>query len=161
MKARKQDFTVRMFEGKDLNRVIYINGVCLPEHYSNYFYIDIHERFPETFLVAEKDGDVIGYIMCRVEAGLSSLKMLGLTRKGHIASIAVLPDHRDKGVGTALVEKALGNMQKNGARECYLEVRVSNEAAIQFYKRLGFNTTKTVRGYYADGEDAYVMSRKL
>jgi len=48
-----------------------------------------------------------------------------------------------------------------GAKQWYLEVRVTNEEAIALYKKLGFEVTRTVHGYYADGEDAFVMSRDL
>jgi ribosomal-protein-alanine N-acetyltransferase len=48
-----------------------------------------------------------------------------------------------------------------GAKQCYLEVRVTNEEAIGLYKKLGWEVTRSIRGYYADGEDAYVMSTKL
>jgi len=47
------------------------------------------------------------------------------------------------------------------ATECYLEVRVSNTPAINLYSKLGFMIVKIMKGYYADGEDAYVMARKL
>jgi len=47
------------------------------------------------------------------------------------------------------------------ARECYLEVRGSNVPAVNLYKKMGFEVTRTIRGYYADGEDAYVMTRNL
>jgi ribosomal-protein-alanine N-acetyltransferase len=52
-------------------------------------------------------------------------------------------------------------MRQYKAKDCYLEVRVSNFQAINMYKKLGFETARTVRGYYADGEDAAIMTRKL
>ncbi|MEM2876290.1 MAG: ribosomal protein S18-alanine N-acetyltransferase [Candidatus Bathyarchaeia archaeon] len=157
----QKEFRVRAFEKDDLERVMYINNTCLPENYSTYFFIDIYERFPKTFLVAEYKEEVVGYIMCRVEADFSSLKRLELTKKGHIVSIAVLPEYRNMGIGKALIMEAMNKMLEYGAKECYLEVRVSNTPAISLYSKLGFNIVKTVKGYYADGEDAYVMSRNL
>ena len=65
------------------------------------------------------------------------------------------------GIGKALIVEALKNMVDNDAKECFLEVRVSNAPAVSLYKRLGFMEVKRVRGYYYDGEDAYVMSVKL
>jgi ribosomal-protein-alanine N-acetyltransferase len=52
-------------------------------------------------------------------------------------------------------------MKLHNAKQCYLEVRMTNEQAVELYKKLGFEITRTTHGYYADGEDAYVMSRKL
>ena len=157
----QETFELRKFTLNDLQSVTYINRVCLPENYTDYFFIDLHRRFPETFIVAEEDGEVVGYIMCRIELGLSSLGFGGVMKKGHIVSVAVLPEYRRKGVGQALVTKAMEGMKLYNAKQCFLEVRATNTAAIDLYKKLGFQITRTIHGYYADGEDAYVMSREL
>jgi ribosomal-protein-alanine N-acetyltransferase len=140
---------------------MYINRVCLPENYGDFFFMDLYNRFPETFIVAEENGEVIGYIMCRIELGLSNFGFGGVVKKGHIVSIAVLSNHRRKGVGEALVKEAMEGMRFYNAKQCFLEVRVTNTPAINLYKKLGFQITRTVHGYYSDGEDAYVMSIKL
>ena len=148
----------------DLRSVVHINNVCLPENYTDYFFIDLYQRFPETFIVAEKDGVIIGYVLCRIESGFSglSLKTLGISKKGHIISIAVLPENRNIGVGYALVDEALHAMSMSyEAKSCYLEVRVSNDVALSLYKRLGFEVERTLKEYYSDGEDAYIMSKKI
>jgi len=154
-------FTLRRFHPTDLEKVVHINQVCLPENYSSYFFMDLYERFPETFIVAEVNGEIAGYIMCRIETGLPDFGLLGITKRGHVISIAVLPEHQRKGIGEALMEEAMLRMRLYKAKECYLEVRVSNIPAINLYKKLGFETSRTVRGYYADGEAAAVMTRKL
>ena len=145
----------------DLQKVMHINRVCLPENYTDYFFIELHQRFPETFIVAEENGEVVGYIMCRIELGLSNFGFSGLLKKGHIVSVAVLHQYRRKGIGKALVSQALENMRIYNAKQCFLEVRVTNTPAIELYKKLGFEITRTIHGYYSDGEDAYVMTRKL
>jgi len=145
----------------DLRSVVHINMVCLPENYTDFFFIDLHQRFPETFIVAEDNGEVVGYIMCRMELGLSNFGFKGLVKKGHIVSVAVLPQYRRKGIGEALVSKAMEGMRLYNAKQCFLEVRVTNTQAISLYKKLGFQVTRTIHGYYADGEDAYLMSREL
>jgi ribosomal-protein-alanine N-acetyltransferase len=157
----QQAFKLRKFDPNDLERVTYINRVCLPENYSDYFFADLHRRFPETFIVAEENGEVAGYIMCRIETGLSGFGFRGLAKKGHIVSVAVLPPYRRKGIGEALVANAIENMQLYKAKQCFLEVRVTNTAAVNLYRKLGFQITRTIRSYYADREDAYVMSREL
>lgn len=145
----------------DLRSVVHINMVCLPENYTDFFFIDLHQRFPETFIVAEENGEVVGYIMCRMELGLSNFGFKGLVKKGHIVSVAVLPQYRRKGIGEALVTKAIEGMRLYNAKQCFLEVRVTNTQAISLYKKLGFQVTRTIHGYYADGEDAYLMSLEL
>jgi ribosomal-protein-alanine N-acetyltransferase len=154
-------FTLRPFKLADLEQVININRVCLPENYTNFFFTDLYERFPESFIVAEENGEAIGYIMCRIEIGLSSFQRLGIAKKGHVISVAVLPEYRRQGVGQALVQEAMRAMLHSKAKECYLEVRVSNMPAVNLYKKLGFKILRTIGGYYADGEDAYIMSQRL
>lgn len=157
----QETFKLRKFTMDDLQSVTNINRVCLPENYTDYFFIDLYRRFPETFLVAEEDGEVVGYIMCRIELGLSNFGFSGLIKKGHIVSVAVLPQYRHKGIGEALITEAMECMRKYNTKQCFLEVRTTNAPAINLYKKLGFNVTRTIHGYYVDGEDAYVMSHEL
>jgi len=157
----QQTFKLRKFSPDDLQHVMQVNRVCLPENYTDFFFMDLHQRFPETFNVAEENGEMAGYIMCRIEVGLSNYGFGGLIRKGHVVSIAVTPQHRRKGVAQTLINRALEGMQYYKAKQCFLEVRVTNEAGVSLYKKLGFEVTRTINGYYTDGEDAYVMTKRI
>ena len=154
-------FQTRLFSEKDIAEVIQINWTCLPENYDSSFFMDIYKQFSRTFLVATINEKVVGYIMCRVEVGFSDVKKFKITKRGHVISLAVLSNYRNQGIANSLLSKALKNIEEYGASECYLEVRVSNKSAIDIYQKLGFNTCRTVRAYYRDGEDAYVMSKLL
>jgi ribosomal-protein-alanine N-acetyltransferase len=156
-----ETFNLRKFKPDDLQSVMQINRETLPENYSDYFFMDLYERFPETFIVAEEEGKIAGYIMCRIEVGLSNFGLGGLIRKGHVVSIAVLPTFRRKGVAQALLNTAMEGMRFYKAKQCYLEVRVTNDSGVALYKKLEFEVSRTVHGYYSDGEDAYVMSKKI
>ena len=156
----KPQFSLRRFEPDDLNEVVDINEKCLPENYSHVFFMGLYESFPETFVVAEAEKKLIGYIMCRIESSFSglSLRPFSIMKKGHVISIAVLPEYRQKGVGTALLERALQAMSNHyGAKSCYLEVRISNTSAINLYKKSGFEIERTIKEYYSDGEPAHIM----
>ena len=153
-------FTLRRFDPSDLGKVMQINRVCLPENYSSFFFLDLHKRFPDTFLVAEEKGEVVGYVMCRIETRLPGFG-IGFRKKGHVISIAVLPEYQREGVAYALMEEAMRSMLLYNAKECFLEVRASNTPAVKLYKKMEFEIRRTLRGYYADGEDAYIMARKL
>jgi ribosomal-protein-alanine N-acetyltransferase len=155
------NYKFRRFKPSDLEGVMRINRECLPENYTPLFFMNLYKRFPATFIVAEVNREVVGYIMCRIETGIPSFKLLGVTRKGHVISIAVLPNHQQKGIGYALMREATQAMVNYKAKECYLEVRESNLPAVELYKKLGFEIARTARNYYANGEDAFVMSRQL
>jgi ribosomal-protein-alanine N-acetyltransferase len=155
------NYKFRRFKPSDLEGVIRINRACLPENYTVLFFMNLYKRFPETFIVAEANREIVGYIMCRIETGIPSFKLLGITRRGHVISIAVLPNYQQKGIGYALMREATQAMVNYNAKECYLEVRESNLPAVGLYKKLGFEIARTSRNYYANGEDAFVMAKQL
>jgi ribosomal-protein-alanine N-acetyltransferase len=123
--------------------------------------MELHKRYPATFIVADQENDIVGYIMCRIETGFSNFGLLGIGKKGHVVSVAVLPEYQQKGIGSALTQEAMKNMRVYKAKECYLEVRVTNTPAITMYKKIGLQIVRTSSGYYADGESAYVMAKKF
>ncbi len=78
----------------------------------------------------------------------------------HVMNIAVDPEFRRRGIATALLERLFELTEDESRRGYTLEVRVSNEAAIKLYERLGFRSRGIRRGYYTDNrEDALIMWR--
>lgn len=155
-------FEIRLFRREDLDRVIEINTSCLPENYSTFFYLNLYSRFPKTFLVAVVDGEIQGYILCRIERGFSKFKTLRLARLCHVVSIAVIEPYRRRGIATALMTQAMENAVKDyGATECFLEVRASNEQALGLYNKLGFKSLRRIFSYYMDGEDALELAQTI
>ena len=150
-------FSLRQFNTNDLESVIEVNRTCLPENYASFFFIDTYQNCPSAFRVAEVGTRITGYIMCRIEHGFSDFKRLRFVRKGHIISVAVLPEFRRGGIASELVKQALNALREMRADECYLEVRETNDTAIKLYEKLGFSLTRKVPHYYADGAEALVM----
>jgi ribosomal-protein-alanine N-acetyltransferase len=157
----QNDYLLRVFTPADVESVVNINRVCLPENYAPYFFLDTFNSSPQTFIVAESQGRVVGYIMCRIEHGFSDVRKLHFAKKGHIISVAVMPEFRRMTIGRGLVERALSALSGLSADECFLEVRISNDPAIDLYRKLGFEITRTIARYYYDGSDAYVMTRPI
>ncbi|MFL6392711.1 MAG: ribosomal protein S18-alanine N-acetyltransferase [Nitrososphaeraceae archaeon] len=155
---RVGDYTIRRCEDRDLTSVVNINTVTLPEHYSDYFFESLLRELPEAFIVAEVDEKVVGYIMCKIEFGFSNFRKLGFVKKGHVVSVAVLDQHRGKGIGKALMLEGINGVVSRKSDEIYLEVRISNTQAIRMYQKLGFQIKSRLRSYYRDGEDAYLMA---
>ncbi|MET1101813.1 MAG: ribosomal protein S18-alanine N-acetyltransferase [Pyrodictiaceae archaeon] len=157
----KQGYIIRLADMSDLDQVIHINEVSLPEHYPRWFWENHLRNWGAAFYVAEVEGRVVGYVMPRVEYGFGVI-VHGLIRRGHIISIAVLPEYRRRGIGTALMKAAMHALKEvYKCREVYLEVRVSNTPAIRMYEKLGFKKIQVIPFYYLDGEDAYLMAREL
>ena len=78
----------------------------------------------------------------------------------HINNVAVRPQFRGVGIGSALLRHALAEARQLGARRATLEVRASNDAARRLYERLGFYVAATRRNYYTKPvEDALILWR--
>ena len=150
------DFKIRRFKLDDIEDVMRINRVFLPENYPEFFFRDIYRNCPEAFLVATVDDKVVGYIMCRIESSYLFRK----GSKGHVISLAVADKYRRQGIGKTLLKSAIEVLKKK-VNYIYLEVRVSNTPAINLYKNLGFRIERRLYSYYQDGEDAYLMSLTL
>ena len=76
-------------------------------------------------------------------------------------NIAVDPAFQRRGLGRALLEQVIDEVEKRGVVTLWLEVRASNVAAIALYESLGFNEATIRRNYYptVDGrEDAIIMA---
>ena len=78
----------------------------------------------------------------------------------HINNLALRPQFRAQGIGTALLRHALGEARELGARRATLEVRASNDPARRLYARQGFYVAGTRRNYYTNPvEDALILWR--
>jgi len=94
----------------------------------------------------DADGRLIGYLI-----------IARYVDAWHVMNIAVDPGLQRRGIATAMM-KHLFELTGEDSRGYTLEVRVSNEAAIQLYERLGFRSRGVRRNYYTDNrEDALIM----
>lgn len=139
---------VRKFRPTDLNRVYEIECKSFKDPYNILFLLNLYELYSETFLVAEKNGYVVGYVISRQING-----------KGHVIAIAVDPGHRCRGIGKALMEVTMRVFESLGVGEIYLEVRTSNIPATKFYEKLGFERKGILPAYYSDGEDGVLLKK--
>ena len=102
------------------------------------------------------------YLVVRELAGGPIQGFAGLwlmVDEAHVVTVAVLPEARRKGLGRALVHGLVVVAQEHGMALATLEVRQSNEAARELYRRYGFYEVGARKGYYADNhEDALIMT---
>ncbi|NPA97487.1 MAG: GNAT family N-acetyltransferase [Crenarchaeota archaeon] len=152
---------IRPARESDLDEIIAINIECLPEHYPISFWLEHMYRWGKAFYVAEVNDVVVGYVMCRVEQGVGYLKHV-TRRLGHVVSVAVREGFRRLGLATMMMLASMTALRDEyGVEEVYLEVRVSNVAAIKLYEKLGFKIVRKLESYYLDGEDAYLMAKDI
>lgn len=79
--------------------------------------------------------------------------------EAELLRIAVDPAHRGHGLGRILLEACQRDLEAEGLVHLYLEVRVSNAAAIRLYGACGWERCGLRPGYYQDGEDAALFQR--
>ena len=84
--------------------------------------------------------------------------------EAHLLNITVKPESQGRGLGLRLLEHLMQEAHALGGRECFLEVRASNQSAYRLYERFGFNEVGRRRDYYpavGGREDALVMACTL
>lgn len=141
---------IRAMDLADVDEVLKVEKVSFATPWSRAAFVaEIGDNDLACYLVAEADGQVVGY------AG-----MWLILDEAHVTNVALLPAYRGHGLGSKLME-ALCEMAKTvGARRMTLEVRPSNLAAQRMYGKLGFEVRGVRPGYYTDSkEDALIMWR--
>jgi ribosomal protein S18 acetylase RimI-like enzyme len=133
---------------RDLNALRKLERVCFEKDSWPLFDLIAVLTFPDVVrLKAVEDDQMVGFVAGdpRPSQGFS-----------WIATIAVLPDYRRKGIGRYLLHACELQLKTPRLR---LSVRASNQAAIALYEQEGYHTTDIWRAYYNDGEDAIVMEK--
>lgn len=134
----------------DLDKVYRLEVRLFPNPWpKSFFERDIGSTETIAFVVEHK-GSIIGYSIASC-----------VDTKFHITNIAIDGENQRQGIGSELMERLENIAIKKGCRYAYLEVRTNNNAAINFYKHLGYNILYIQKYYYIDGDDAYVMDKEL
>lgn len=130
-----------------LEALMKIDAQVYPEPWSRRLWLTELGRQHRTYLAAELDGEVVGYI-----GALRSADDL------HVMTVVARPDRQQQGIGSLLLRHTVEQGIATGATAMTLEVRVSNTPAQALYRRFGMVPAGVRRGYYEpDREDALVM----
>lgn len=112
----------------------------------------LKDNFNETSISSNEkvfvyeDNDILGFI-----------QILSLYETLEIINVVVESSNRGAGIGTKLLNYVI---EKFNPEHVLLEVRETNESAINFYKKNGFIEIRKIKNYYGT-EDGIVMERKL
>lgn len=142
---------LRRWKYEDILKITEIERECFGSEAWNYkMFVSSFES--ENFIgIVSSDGDeVIGYGGVTVAADCADL-----------GTIAVTEPYRNSGVATAIMDELLSVAKQMGVKKIFLEVRVSNAAAMSLYLKHGFKGTYARPRYYPDGEDCLVMAKEL
>ena len=147
----KKNLTIREMTIDDLLRVHQIEKACFTDPWPYSIFLNDLEADHTLTYVAANGKKVVGFIIC-----------MTILDEMHLTNIAIDPEFQRKKVGHALLEHIFCYGERFGSSVMYLDVRKSNEAAINFYRGFGFDVLYERRGYYRNPpEDALVMSLNL
>jgi len=127
---------IRQFREADEAQVVALWQECGLQRSWNDPHLDIARKqaFGDAlFLVAEMDGAVVGTLMAGYDG-----------HRGSINYVGVLPANRKMGVGRALMSEAEQRLLKRGCPKINLQIRTDNLEAVEFYRRLGYETYEVV-----------------
>ncbi len=144
--------TIRPMEDADIPAVQALDrqAFALPWPPSAYAH-ELHHSPHSRLWVAEVEGQVVGFIVLWL-----------ILDEAHVATLAVHPDFRRRGIARRLLETLLTAAREAGARLATLEVRAGNLPAQALYRHYGFREVGRRPKYYTDnGEDALIMTVML
>ena len=142
---------VERMEARHLQAVAELEQICFEEPWSARSLELLIGEMATGFVCTDENGQVAAY------GG-----MLWAPDEGQIVNVATHPDHRRRGAGRLLMDAIEADARRRAFTLLSLEVRVSNEPAINLYRAYGFEVAGVRRGFYtAPREDAYVMLKNL
>lgn len=141
-------WTIRAAERRDVPDIMDIELSQFPEPWTKSMVLEEVTTAPSRrYTVAVEGGVIVGYL------GL----MFVLADEMHVNTLGTRPGHEGRGIATALLEEAWADARARGVARATLEVAVSNERALDLYRRFGFAPVGVRRRYYErTGEDALV-----
>ncbi len=142
----REDVSISPMQFNDVEEVYDIESRSFVAPWSKAtFYNEIIDNQFARYVVARYAGNLVGY------GG-----MWVILEEAHVTNLAVLPEHRQKGLGRRLLRVLMDQALNMGATRMTLEVRISNDRALKLYEKEGF-VIRGVRKQYYQGEDAYIM----
>lgn len=137
--------TIRALYEGDLDSVLEVESASFVEPWSRSLFAEEIAQPNRRYLAAFDGNAVCGY---------GGVMLVG--EDAHVVTLAVAPDYRERGVASRLLMALIDAAGAGGARHLTLEVRESNQAALELYRKFGFEPAGTRKGYYKT-EDAVVM----
>lgn len=136
----------------DIPRITGIENNLFADPWDEQAFRDVLFYYSNTFFTLKNDGEIIGFVTAGIEDTSEAVY-------GHVMNLAILPGYRKMGLGGRLMQRVEYEFLVCGAEGSQLEVRVSNDPAISFYKKLGYTQVMVIGGYYNNGEDAALMMK--
>lgn len=103
------------------------------------------------FRTVNEEGDLVGF----------AFVMVNENNAAHLTTIGVAPEHRRRGLAAGLLDHVEEALRKREVGTIMLEVRVSNVAAQELYRRRNYTIVQRIGKYYNNGEDCFLMMKAV
>jgi ribosomal-protein-alanine acetyltransferase len=101
-------------------------------------------------LAARVNSEIAGFAIARVDIGRNA-------SFGHILTVDIAPAYRRKGIAQKLLHEIETIFREKGIKECRLEVREDNVAALNLYQKLGYKKVGKLEKYYGKAHGLYLQ----
>lgn len=145
--------TIRNFQDSDYPVLCELDAPMFSGMGGPILFRHIQELFGDLFLVAEMDGDIIGYILGGVH--------LEDAARGKLIRIGVCPGHQRKECGTQLTAELFSRMKSRGVTSVHVTVALENSAARSFYAKIGFVQKEIRENYFYPDIPRLVLEKEL
>lgn len=147
-----EGYLIRNMQPEDIPSVASLEREIFSEPWSENGFADALAQNSNIFLTAGRsDGVIIGYCGLYITGD-----------EGEITNVAVMEEYRRQGAAAALLTELLKQAGECAAERIFLEVRVSNTAAVRLYERFGLELCGRRKNFYRrPTEDALLMCRTV
>jgi len=141
---------IRFAAAKDLPKVLEIETLSFRDPW---IYQNFKEALKDLFIVYEAEGEVVGFLIaCCCQTA----------NRAMILKVAVFPDHRGRGIASALLKAVVEELRLTHVGEVELVVDVDRPGAIKLYERVGFKIVRVVDMDYENADESfYIMTMRL
>jgi ribosomal-protein-alanine N-acetyltransferase len=144
-------FSLRMPQPGDLRALATAESECFSDPWPEpYFVSELYAPARFHRIMVDQAGELAAYLF-------TAWQYLDL----HVLKVATRPRFRRMGLGRGLMDLAEEHARAMAGESLTLEVRTGNVAAVRLYESLGFERVGLRRGYYSDGDDALIMTKRV
>tara|TARA_Y100001001_G_C7862605_1_gene258274 strand:- start:150 stop:608 length:459 start_codon:yes stop_codon:yes gene_type:complete len=152
MELTQATLTIRTMVASDIHQVSQIEAENYIDPWNAKIFADcLQVGYQCVVLLCEEV--IIGYCI-----------VMHVLEEAHLLNIAISQQSQNQGLGFYFLQHLIHDMQQDGSKLIYLEVRQSNIYAQKLYEKLGFNIVGKRKGYYPLGngrEDAILYTKYL
>ena len=148
-----EEITVRNYRPADYPEICRIDAPMFSGMGGHVLFRHIEELFGPLFFVAEKNGEIIGYVLGGIH--------LDNPKTGKLIRIGVSSDHQRQDCGTRLTTALFTRMRELGVENVHLTVAEDNTAARNFYTKIGFTIAEERENYFYPDVFRLVLTKKL